>query len=278
MPRRPGRDEECSSACSRRRPSRCAAFAPARGRGLRLRCRRPLLYLADGVRCPAPLYKKKKKKKGTAQGTACCFSPPAPALEISWPACSTLAAAHSSASCTAEVSVNVRGTADCVIKVADFGLARAQSRPGNPRSGLPSHCHSDVASPKHVTGVSTGAGRGCLLAVVCSSICSPPARLPFTATPRSRAPPAVTPTSRRRPSLVTRPPRVGRPAGAAATSRRPAPRPADSGEFLLRQCPPGPAGGTERPHRRYGSLVQGLAEAPWLTLYTPSSDRRLLVR
>src|ERR1700678_1599883 len=160
---------------------------------------------------------------------------------------------------------NVLLTADGRVKVADFGLARAQAAAGHTRTGLLIGSVGYVP-PEQVTGETTGPAGVMLFEMLTG-------RQPFTGdTPLSVAYQHVN-SSVPAPSTLT----PGIPAAVdrlvlAATSRDPAMRPADAGEFAraVRRVREGigePSGLTGV----MGVGVQGLSEAPWLNLDTPAA-------
>jgi eukaryotic-like serine/threonine-protein kinase len=202
---------------------------------------------------------------------------PATALEIMAGVLDGLAAAHASGIVHRDVKPeNVLLTADGRIKVADFGLARAQSAAGHTRAGLLIGTVSYVP-PEQVTGGSTGPGgdvysAGVMLFELLTG------RLPFTGdTPLSVAYQHVNQDIPAPSALVPGIPAAVDHLVLAATSRDPARRPADAGEFgravrqvregLPSQASTGPSGLTGV----MGAGVQGLAEAPWLDLDTPAA-------
>ena len=197
---------------------------------------------------------------------------PATALEIMTGVLDGLAAAHASGIVHRDIKPeNVLLTADGRIKVADFGLARAQSAAGHTRAGLLIGTVAYVP-PEQVTGGSTGPGgdvysAGVMLFELLTG------RLPFTGdTPLSVAYQHV---NSGRPGAVragTRHPRGGRPARARGDQPGPGPAPRRRGRVRPRGPPgQGGPGRAERAHRRDGAGVQGLAEAPWLDLDTPAA-------
>jgi len=221
---------------------------------------------------------------------------PATALEIMAGVLDGLAAAHTSGIVHRDVKPeNVLLTADGRIKVADFGLARAQSAAGHTRAGLLIGTVAYV-SPEQVTGGSTGPGgdvysAGVMLFELLTG------RLPFTGdTPLSVAYQHVNSAVPVPSALVPGIPAAVDQLVLEATSRDPARRPADAGEFLraVRRVGEGlpewgglgpsgsgvsPGGGvsprasTESSGLTgvMGAGVQGLAEAPWLALDTPAA-------
>ncbi len=198
--------------------------------------------------------------------------PPATALEIMAGVLDGLAAAHASGIVHRDVKPeNVLLTADGRIKVADFGLARAQSAAGHTRAGLLIGTVSYVP-PEQVTGGSTGPGgdvysAGVMLFELLTGC------LPFTGdTPLSVAYQHVNSGVPAPSALVPGIPAAVDQLVFAATSRDPARRPADAGEFL-RAVRRVREGLTESSGLTgvMGAGVQGLAEAPWLDLNTPAA-------
>jgi eukaryotic-like serine/threonine-protein kinase len=212
---------------------------------------------------------------------------PATALEIMTGVLDGLAAAHASGIVHRDIKPeNVLLTADGRIKVADFGLARAQSAAGHTRTGLLIGTVSYVP-PEQVTGGSTGPGgdvysAGVMLFELLTG------RLPFTGdTPLSVAYQHVNSGVPAPSALVPGIPAAVDQLVLAATSRDPARRPADAGEFvravrrvregLAQSSGPGSSGpGSIGPESSgltgvMGAGVQGLAEAPWLDLDTPAA-------
>ena len=197
---------------------------------------------------------------------------PATALEIMTGVLDGLAAAHASGIVHRDIKPeNVLLTADGRIKVADFGLARAQSAAGHTRAGLLIGTVSYVP-PEQVTGGSTGPGgdvysAGVMLFELLTG------RLPFTGdTPLSVAYQHVNSGVPAPSALVPGIPAAVDQLVLAATSRDLARRPADAGEFLraVRQVRQGLAQSSELTGVM-GAGVQGLAEAPWLDLDTPAA-------
>ena len=197
---------------------------------------------------------------------------PATALEIMTGVLDGLAAAHASGIVHRDIKPeNVLLTADGRIKVADFGLARAQSAAGHTRAGLLIGTVSYVP-PEQVTGGSTGPGgdvysAGVMLFELLTG------RLPFTGdTPLSVAYQHVNSGVPAPSALVPGIPAAVDQLVLAATSRDPARRPADAGEFLraVRQVREGLAESSGLTGVM-GAGVQGLAEAPWLDLDTPAA-------
>jgi eukaryotic-like serine/threonine-protein kinase len=223
----------------------------------------PFLYLAMEY-VPGRTLKELLRERGR-------FSP-ATALDIMTGVLDGLAAAHASGIVHRDVKPeNVLLTPDGRVKVADFGLARAQAAAGHTRAGL---LIGTVAylPPEQVTGDSAGP-RGDVYSagVVLFELLT--GRPPFSGdTPLSVAYQHVN-------SGVPAPSSVmpGIPAAVdqlvlAATSRDPAQRPANAGEFAravrrVREGMGEPSGLTGV----MGVGVQGLTEAPWLTLDTPAA-------
>ncbi len=212
---------------------------------------------------------------------------PATALEIMAGVLDGLAAAHASGIVHRDVKPeNVLLTADGRIKVADFGLARAQSAAGHTRAGLLIGTVSYVP-PEQVTGGSTGPGgdvysAGVMLFELLTG------QLPFAGdTPLSVAYQHVNQDIPAPSALVPGIPAAVDQLVLAATSRDPARRPADAGEFgrAVRRVSGGYGGADSPPVSRaglggivppgeqsvMGAGVQGLAEAPWLDLDTPAA-------
>jgi eukaryotic-like serine/threonine-protein kinase len=195
---------------------------------------------------------------------------PATAMEIMAGVLGGLAAAHASGIVHRDVKPeNVLVTADGRVKVADFGLARALSVAGHTRAGLLIGTVAYVP-PEQVTGGATGP-RGDVYSAGVMLFELLTGRLPFTGdTPLSIAYQHVN-ADVPAPSALA--PGIGAPVDQlvlAATSRDPARRPADAGEFLravrhVWEGLPQPGGLTGV----MGAGVQGLGEAPWLDLDTP---------
>ena len=223
----------------------------------------PFLYLAMEY-VPGRTLKELLRERGR-------FSP-AEALDIMTGVLDGLAAAHASGIVHRDVKPeNVLLTADGRVKVADFGLARAHAAAAHTRAGL---LIGTVAylPPEQVTGDSAGP-RGDVYSagvVLFELLTGHP---PFTGdNPLSVAYQHVN-------SGVPAPSSVapGIPVAVdrlvlAATSRDPALRPADAGEFAraVRRVREelGERGGLAGV---MGVGVQGLAEAPWLNLDTPAA-------
>jgi eukaryotic-like serine/threonine-protein kinase len=197
---------------------------------------------------------------------------PAAALDIMTGVLDGLAAAHASGIVHRDVKPeNVLLTADGRVKVADFGLARAQAAAGQTRAGLLIGTVAYVP-PEQVAGEATGP-RGDVYSAGVMLFELLTGRQPFTGdTPLSVAYQHVNQDVPAPSSLVP-----GMPAAVdwlvlAATNRDPARRPADAGEFAravrsVRQGLGEPSGLTDV----MGAGVQGLAEAPWLDLDTPAA-------
>jgi len=222
----------------------------------------PFLYLAMEY-VPGRTLKEVLRDSGR-------FSP-ATALEIITGVLDGLAAAHASGIVHRDIKPeNVLLTADGRIKVADFGLARAQSAAGHTRTGLLIGTPSYVP-PEQVTGGRTGPGgdvysAGVMLFELLTG------RLPFTGdTPLSVAYQHVNTDIPAPSTLVPGIPAAVDQLVLAATSRDPARRPADAGEFLraVRRVSDGLASSSGLTGVM-GAGVQGLAEAPWLDLDTPA--------
>jgi beta-lactam-binding protein with PASTA domain len=197
---------------------------------------------------------------------------PAAALDIMTGVLDGLAAAHASGIIHRDVKPeNVLLTADGRVKVADFGLARAQAATGQTRAGL---LIGTVAylPPEQVTGQSTGArsdvySAGVMLFELLTG------RQPFTGdSPLAVAYQHVNSAVPAPSSLVPGIPPAVDQLVLAATSRDPALRPADAGEFAravrrIRDGAGQPGGLTGV----MGAGVQGMTEAPWLNLDTPAA-------
>jgi len=198
--------------------------------------------------------------------------PPAVALEIISGVLGGLAAAHASAIVHRDVKPeNVLLTADGRVKVADFGLARALTAAGHTRTGLLIGTVAYVP-PEQVTGDSAGP-RGDVYSAGVMLFEMITGRVPFTGdTPLSVAYQHV---NNDVPAPSTLAPGITAAVDqlvVAATSRDPARRPADAGEFLravrrVRADLYEPSGLTGV----IGVGVQGLGEAPWLDLDTPAA-------
>jgi eukaryotic-like serine/threonine-protein kinase len=197
---------------------------------------------------------------------------PAAALGIMTGVLDGLAAAHASGIVHRDVKPeNVLVTSDGRLKVADFGLARAQAAAGHTRAGL---LIGTVAylPPEQVTGDSTGPrsdvySAGVMLFELLTG------RQPFTGdTPIAVAYQHVNQDVPAPSSLVPGIPTAVDQLVLAATSRDPALRPVDAGEFAravrrVREDIGEPSGLTGV----MGVGVQGLTEAPWLNLDTPAA-------
>jgi eukaryotic-like serine/threonine-protein kinase len=223
----------------------------------------PFLYLAMEY-VPGRTLKEVLRERGRF--------PPAAALDIMTGVLDGLAAAHASGIVHRDVKPeNVLLTADGRLKVADFGLARAQATAGHTRAGL---LIGTVAylPPEQVTGDSTGPRSDVYSAgVVLFELLT--GRLPFTGdTPIAVAYQHVNQDVPAPSTLVPGIPATVDQLVLAATSRDPALRPADAGEFAraVRRVREGlgePSGITGV----MGVGVQGLTEAPWLNLDTPAA-------
>ena len=197
---------------------------------------------------------------------------PAAALEIMAGVLDGLAAAHASGIVHRDVKPeNVLLTADGRIKVADFGLARAQWAAGHTRAGLLVGTVAYVP-PEQVTGGTTGP-RGDVYSAGVMLFELLTGRQPFTGdTPLSIAYQHVN-TDVPAPSAMM--PGIPAPVDQivlAATSRDQARRPADAGEFLravnhVREGLAESSGLTGV----MGAGVQGMGEAPWLDLDAPAA-------
>jgi eukaryotic-like serine/threonine-protein kinase len=223
----------------------------------------PFLYLAMEY-VPGRTLKDVLRERGR-------FSPAA-ALDIMAGVLDGLAAAHASGIVHRDVKPeNVLLTADGRLKVADFGLARAQAAAGQTRAGL---LIGTVAylPPEQVTGDSTGPRSdvyscGVMLFELLTG------RQPFTGdSPIAIAYQHVNQDVPAPSALVPGIPAAVDQLVLAATSRDPALRPADAGEFAravrrVRESVGEPSGLTGV----MGVGVQGLGEAPWLDLDTPAA-------
>ncbi len=197
---------------------------------------------------------------------------PAAALDIMTGVLDGLAAAHASGIVHRDVKPeNVLLTADGRLKVADFGLARAQAAAGHTRAGL---LIGTVAylPPEQVTGEATGPRSDVYSAgVVLFELLT--GRQPFNGdTPIAVAYQHVNQDVPAPSSVVPGLPSAVDQLVLAATSRDPALRPADAGEFAravrrVREGIGAPSGLTGV----IGAGVQGLTEAPWLNLDTPAA-------
>jgi serine/threonine-protein kinase len=223
----------------------------------------PFLYLAMEY-VPGRTLKEMLRERGR-------FTPAA-ALDIMAGVLDGLAAAHASGIVHRDVKPeNVLLTADGRLKVADFGLARAQAAAGHTQAGL---LIGTVAylPPEQVTGDTTGPRSDVYSAgVVLFELLT--GRQPFTGdTPIAVAYQHVNTDVPAPSSLVPGIPAAVDQLVLAATSRDPALRPADAGEFArgVRRVREGlgePSGLTGV----MGVGVQGLAEAPWLNLDTSAA-------
>jgi serine/threonine-protein kinase len=198
--------------------------------------------------------------------------PPAVALEIMTGVLGGLAAAHASGIVHRDVKPeNVLLTADGRVKVADFGLARALTAAGHTRTGLLIGTVAYVP-PEQVTGDSAGP-RGDVYSAGVMLFEMITGRVPFTGdTPLSVAYQHVNTDVPAPSTLVPGIPAAVDQLVVAATSRDPARRPADAGEFLrairrVRTDLYDPSGLTGV----IGAGVEGLGEAPWLDLDTPAA-------
>jgi eukaryotic-like serine/threonine-protein kinase len=223
----------------------------------------PFLYLAMEY-VPGRTLKEVLRERGR-------FSPAA-ALDIITGVLDGLAAAHASGIVHRDVKPeNVLLTADGRLKVADFGLARAQAAAAHTRAGL---LIGTVAylPPEQVTGASTGPRSDVYSAgVVLFELLT--GRQPFTGdTPIAVAYQHVNQDVPAPSALVPGIPAAVDQLVLAATSRDPLLRPGDAGEFAravrrVRETTAEPSGLTGV----MGIGVQGLAEAPWLSLDTPAA-------
>jgi serine/threonine-protein kinase len=223
----------------------------------------PFLYLAMEY-VPGRTLKELLRERGR-------FTPAA-ALDIMTGVLDGLAAAHASGVVHRDVKPeNVLLTADGRLKVADFGLARAQAAAGHTRAGL---LIGTVAylPPEQVTGEATGPRSDVYSAgVVFFELLT--GRQPFIGdTPIAVAYQHVNSAVPAPSSLVPEIPAAVDQLVLAATSRDPALRPADAGEFAraVRRVREG-VGEPSRLTGMMGVGVQGLAEAPWLDLGTPAA-------
>jgi eukaryotic-like serine/threonine-protein kinase len=223
----------------------------------------PFLYLAMEY-VPGRTLKEVLRERGR-------FGPAA-ALDIMAGILDGLAAAHASGIVHRDVKPeNVLLTADGRLKVADFGLARAQAAAGHTRAGL---LIGTVAylPPEQVTGEVTGPRSDVYSAgVVLFELLT--GRQPFTGdTPIAVAYQHVNTDVRAPSALVPGVPAAVDQLVLAATSRDPALRPANAGDFAravrrVRESIGEPSGLTGV----MGAGVHGLAEAPWLDLDTPAA-------
>jgi beta-lactam-binding protein with PASTA domain/tRNA A-37 threonylcarbamoyl transferase component Bud32 len=223
----------------------------------------PFLYLAMEY-VPGRTLKEMLRERGR-------FAPAA-ALDVMAGVLDGLAAAHASGIVHRDVKPeNVLLTADGRLKVADFGLARAQAAAGQTRAGL---LIGTVAylPPEQVTGDSTGPRSDVYSAgVVLFELLT--GRQPFSGdSPIAVAYQHVNADVPAPSSLVPGIPAAVDQLVLAATSRDPALRPADAGEFAraVRRVREGlgePSGLTGV----MGVGVQGLGEAPWLDLDSPAA-------
>ena len=199
------------------------------------------------------------------------FSPPT-ALDIMTRVLDGLAAAHNSGIVHRDVKPeNVLLTADGRVKVADFGLARAQAAAGQTRAGLLIGTVAYVP-PEQVSGEITGP-RGDVYSAGVMLFELLTGRQPFRGdTPLSVAYQHVNQDVPAPSSLMPGIPAAVDQLVLAATSRDPARRPADAADFaravrMVRQGAGEPGGLIDV----IGVGVQGLAEAPWLDLDTPAA-------
>jgi eukaryotic-like serine/threonine-protein kinase len=224
----------------------------------------PFLYLAMEY-VPGRTLKELLRERGR-------FTP-ATALDIMTGVLDGLAAAHASGIVHRDVKPeNVLLTADGRLKVADFGLARAHAGAGHTRAGL---LIGTVAylPPEQVTGNPTGPRSDVYSAgVVLFELLT--GRQPFTGdSPIAVAYQHVNQDVPAPSTLVPGIPAAVDQLVLAATSRDPALRPADAGDFAravrrVREGIGGPSGLTTGV---MGSGVRGLGEAPWLDLDTPAA-------
>jgi eukaryotic-like serine/threonine-protein kinase len=197
---------------------------------------------------------------------------PAAALDIMTGVLDGLAAAHRSGIVHRDVKPeNVLLTADGRVKVADFGLARAQAAAGMTRAGLLIGTVAYVP-PEQVSGEVTGP-RGDVYSAGIMLFELLTGRQPFRGdTPLSVAYQHVNQDVPGPSSLMPGIPAAVDQLVLGATSRDPARRPADAGEFaravrVVRQGAGEPGGLGDM----MGAGVQGLTEAPWLDLDTPAA-------
>jgi eukaryotic-like serine/threonine-protein kinase len=236
----------------------------------------PFLYLAMEY-VPGRTLKQMLRDSGR-------FSP-ATALEIMTAVLDGLAAAHASGIVHRDVKPeNVLVTGDGRVKVADFGLARAQSAAGHTRSGLLIGTVAYVP-PEQVTGDSTGP-RGDVYSAGVMLFELLTGRLPFTGdTPLSVAYQHVNQDVPPPSALVPGLPAAIDQLVLTATSRDPARRFADAGEFRSAVRRLGGYGGASGGYGEadsppmirggLGGIVppgnHGMAEAPWLDLDNPAA-------
>jgi serine/threonine-protein kinase len=197
---------------------------------------------------------------------------PAAALDIMAGVLDGLAAAHASGIVHRDVKPeNVLLAPDGRLKVADFGLARAQATAAHTRAGL---LIGTVAylPPEQVTGDSMGPRSDVYSAgVVLFELLT--GRQPFTGdSPIAVAYQHVNQDVPAPSALVPGIPVAVDRLVLAATSRDPAMRPADAGEFAraVRRV----REGIDEPSGLTGVMgvgVQGMTEAPWLNLDTPAA-------
>jgi eukaryotic-like serine/threonine-protein kinase len=197
---------------------------------------------------------------------------PAAALDIMTGVLDGLAAAHASGIVHRDVKPeNVLLTADGRVKVADFGLARAQAAAAQTRAGLLIGTVAYVP-PEQVSGEITGP-RGDVYSAGVMLFELLTGRQPFRGdTPLSVAYQHVNQDVPAPSSIMPGIPAAVDQLVLAATSRDPARRPIDAAEFaravrMVRQGAGEPGGLTDV----MGAGVQGLAEAPWLDLDTPAA-------
>jgi serine/threonine-protein kinase len=223
----------------------------------------PFLYLAMEY-VPGRTLKEVLRENGR-------FSPAA-ALEIMSGVLDGLAAAHASGIVHRDVKPeNVLLTADGRVKVADFGLARAQAAAGHTRTGLLIGTVGYVP-PEQVTGGSTGP-RGDVYSAGVMLFEMLTGRQPFSGdTPLSVAYQHVNQDVPAPSTLAPGIPGAVDQLVLAAASRDPALRPADAGGFsrAVRRVREGLSESSGLAGVM-GAGVQGLAEAPWLDLDTPAA-------